>query len=187
MEVNTLIQRPPFNFYRASLTYFLILEYCKLFNPNEKGVSLSSVNKLWEDACQLYTDLNNERQRIAIDTLRDDELLAEIILRRNKSFAHSDIYDSNTPFKITVFTEHELDRIAVHLDLAIYLLNSIHKRVADSDLILPEQFAAHSLTRSFIYEASIAMAFYRKNMPLAYQQGFQMYQQRIVAPYAPHK
>jgi hypothetical protein len=171
-EVNSLIQRPPFNFYRASLSYIIIMEYCKIFHPKEKKDRLSNIHKLWEESCQLYPSLENENNRIAIKSLKTNELNESIKKLRDKRFAHSDSHELNKPFNIKVFTEDEQTELALQMNTAINLFNAIHKCAVGSDLNFPHHSTNFSQTRSFIHEASIALVFYYKNQSLAYNQGF---------------
>jgi hypothetical protein len=129
----------------------------------------------------LYPSINNKCHKSALKDLAKDELLFNIKELRNKRFAHSDVHALNKPFNIKAFTENELNQLGSHLNTAINIFNEIHKCALGSDLSFPHQSSGFSPTRSFIHEASIAMAFYQKNMTLAFQQGFQLSQQRILA------
>jgi hypothetical protein len=180
-EANFLTQKPPFNFYKASLMYLIILEYCKLFYPKETRDRLSSIYNLWDESCKLYPGLDNESNRLAINSLEINELTMNIKMLRDKRFAHSDQHDLNKLFNIKVFTEDEQNELASQMNIAFYLLNEIHQCAKGSDLLFPHHSTGVSQTRSFIHEASIALAFYYKNQTLANSQGFQIYQHRIIS------
>ena len=181
--VNELIKQAPFNFYRGSLSSMITLEYCKIFNPHEKGEALSNISKLWEEACLKYECLKMDQANEDVQKLKNVKSwnpLKAIKRIRNKKVAHSDDDDLNKPFNIRVFSLEEIDIIVGDLDTAINVLNIISKQEDDTVLGFPHQSTGSSQTRNFIHYTAIARAFHDKNMMLAYQQGFQAIQQKIV-------
>lgn len=184
-EANKLLRQAPFNFYRASLTYVLCLEYCKLFSQREPKERMSNVLDLWDLACEQHPCLVNERKTsaiVSINRVKKGELLNLIINLRNKRFAHSDADILNKPFNIRSFSEKELEEIAANLDAGIAALSMIAQKEDDTVLGFPHQLTGSSQTRNFIHTAAITRAFHEKNWNLAYSQGFQVLQQKIVKP-----
>lgn len=183
-EANQLIRQAPFNFYRASLTYVLCLEYCKLFSPREPKERMSNILDLWGQACEKHPCLVDERKNLVIVSLnrvRKGELLNLMINLRNKRFAHSDADIINKPFKIRPFSEKELEKITADLDAGICAFSMIAQKEDDTVLGFPHQLNGSSQTRNFIHTAAITRAFHEKNSKLAHSQGFHVTQQKIVS------
>jgi hypothetical protein len=99
---------------------------------------------------------------------------------RNKRVAHSDDDIINRPFNLKLFDEDELQSITDDLDVTVDVLNIISKVKDNTILGFPHQSTGCSQTRNFINYTAIARAFYDKNMMLAYQQGYQANQHKIV-------
>lgn len=181
--VNQMIRQAPFNYYRGTLTFMLTLEYCKIFNPNDRGERMSSIYGLWSEACRIYPSLKEEKSGPTLKKLKmikKGELLLNITQLRNKRVAHSDDDDINRPFNLKLFDQDELQGITDDLDVAIDVLNIISRQEDDKILGFPHQSTGSSQTRNFIHYSAIAKAFHDKNMTLAYKQGFQAFQQKVV-------
>jgi hypothetical protein len=183
--VNQVVRQAPFNFYRASLTYLLILEYCKLFNPREVGHKMSNLRALWIEAEEIYPQLKESRNTVNHQKLQMTEtgtFLKQLKKLRNKTIAHSDYDPLNRPFNIRALVQTEIEVIAQDLDNAIEVFNLIAKQKDLTVLGFPHQSTGSSQTKNFIHTAAIARSFYDKNMSLAYKQGFHLWQQKIVPP-----
>lgn len=181
--VNHVIRQAPFNYFRGTLTFMITIEYCKIFNPDDRKEQMSSINRLWNEACKVYPSLKKEKHGPTLQKLKDikkGELLLNITQLRNKRVAHSDDDDINRPFKLKLFDQDELQGITDNLDVAIDVLNIISKQEDGTILEFPHQSTGSSQTRNFIHYTAIAKAFYDKNMILAYRQGYQVYQHKIV-------
>jgi hypothetical protein len=184
-EVNKLVGKAPFNFYKASLIYLICLEYCKLFSPREPKEKMSNVMELWKRALELYPKLIDERSHpsvVRIQSIHKQELLSLILDLRNKRFAHSDQDLINKPFNIRSFSTKELESIATDLDAAIDILYVVSQQEDYAVVGFPHQFTGSNQTRTFIHTAAIAESFIYKNINLAYAQGYQLHQQKIVSP-----
>ncbi len=184
-EVNKLVGKAPFNFYKASLIYLICLEYCKLFSPREPKKKMSNVLQLWNKALELYPKLVDERNHpsiVRIQSVHEEELLSLILDLRNKRFAHSDEDLINQPFNIRSFSTKELESMATDLDAAIDILSIVSQQEDYTVLDFPHQTTGSSHTRTFIHTAAIAESFIYKNINLAYAQGYHLYQQKIVSP-----
>src|SRR5690349_20606631 len=70
-DVSKVVYRAPFNFYRVSLTYVVILEYCKLLEKKrvtERSPQLSSLFHLIDEA---LANIPRQKQSIFIQHLKD--------------------------------------------------------------------------------------------------------------------
>lgn len=180
-EVNEMISRAPFNFYRATLPFLIILEYCKLFHHNKRDKSLSNVEKLCALAAQKISFEHDDIYRGIIGKLEnipESDLYKTLRKLRNKRFAHSDRYKYNIPFKIQGFTSDQIGTLSEHLNIGGSILNHLRKIDGDDTLLFPHNKEMHNSTESMIYETSIARAFFVKNQGLAYRQGFQLWQRK---------
>jgi hypothetical protein len=182
--VNATIRQNPFRFYRGSLSSMITLEYYKLFNPNEKGAALSNITKLWHTAYEKHKELTaykNNADIIKLENVQDWESLKAIKRLRNKKVAHSDKDDLNIPNNVRVFNEDEIEIISQDLDTAINVFNILSKLGDVTIVEFPHQSSGSNQTRNFIHYTAIARAFHDKNTELAYKQGFQACQQKIVS------
>jgi len=182
--VNATIRQNPFRFYRGSLSSMITLEYYKLFNPDERGAALSNVIKLWRIAFEKHKELTaykNNADIIKLENIQHWESLKAIRRLRNKKVAHSDKDDLNIPCNIRVFNEDEIETISKDLDTAINVFNIISKLGDFTIVEFPHQSRGSNQTKNFIQYTAIARAFHDKNTDLAYKQGFQAWQQKIVS------
>src|SRR5699024_11383529 len=118
-----IVNSPTFNFYKITLQYCFIMEYCKLLETKEKAKNrknnhISSIQYLNE---LFYKELGNTFKPSYKDNNRKIELLQisffqeEIRVLRDKKFAHSDADLINAPYKFKGFTEDEIREGFKHL------------------------------------------------------------------------
>ena len=122
-EANTISKNHTFNLFRASLSYMIVNEYCKIFEENSKYHKLSSIYTLLAEIKKSgKSDWNDY-----LISLEVDEFITENIRHvRDKSFAHSDDDDTvNIPFKIIILNKDQLRDINSNLAKLNQLIDRI--------------------------------------------------------------
>jgi hypothetical protein len=152
-EARSFISKPPFHIFRLSLSYLLIIEYCKIFEKGKSNQRLSSIYKLVDE-------LNKRTSKIKYDipeNLFDSEILIIFRTYRDKSFAHSDKHKFNTAFKKLGITIDQLERLYQNLIIVSNLINEIASIELEKSYSLPSVLKLNNQTRNFVEHTSIAV------------------------------
>jgi hypothetical protein len=152
-EARSFISKPPFHIFRLSLSYLLIIEYCKIFEKGKSNQRLSSIYKLVDE-------LNKRTSKIKYDipeNLFDSEILMIFRTYRDKSFAHSDKHKFNTAFKKLGITIDQLERLYQNLIIVSNLINEIATMEFEKSYSLPSVLKLNNQTRNFVEHTSIAV------------------------------
>ena len=158
-EARSFISKPPFHIFRLSLSYLLIIEYCKIFEKGKSNQRLSSIYKLVDE-------LNKRTSKNKYDIpehLFDSEILMIFRTYRDKSFAHSDKHKFNTAFKKLGITIDQLERLYQNLIIVSNLINEIANIEFEKSYSLPSVLKLNNQTRNFVEQTSIAVDKYWQN------------------------
>lgn len=154
-ETQNLIYLPPFNFYRASLCYLIVMEYCKLFEPKKNSKQLSSIIRL----CNNSTFSNSQDDFKEIYNIPLSSIYNYVLDLRDKKFGHSDSHLINKPFNIPLFKKEQLEEIKDNLNQTLKTLNQIRIKEKMTEVI--SVFSAdNSQTRQNLITLSVAKQYY---------------------------
>ena len=158
-EARSFISKHPFRIFKLSLSYLLIMEYCKIFEKGKSNQRLSSIYKLVDE-------LNKRTGKNTYDIpehLFDSDILMIFRLYRDKSFAHSDKHKFNTAFKKLGITIDQLERLYQNLIIVSNLINEIANIEFEKSYSLPSVLKLNNQTRNFVEHTSFAVDKYRQS------------------------
>lgn len=108
-----IVNSPTFRFYKGSLQYCFVMEYCKLMEKtksrNKNIVSMGRLNELmFSRFGKDYKEY--EKSKAAIKGLQESDFRNNIRFLRNKKFGHADADEINYPYELIVLKEDEINR-----------------------------------------------------------------------------
>jgi len=148
-----IINSHTFNFYRVTLQYCFIMEYCKLLEngskKNEQNVSsLNRLNEiLKEGSSNNFQKLYNENLHL-IDEMKTSSFYKKIKTLRDKKFGHADNNEINKPFTIEGLRTKDIACGFEHLRMIKVIFNnfgSVYGR--EYDVAIPSR---ERRTRNFV-------------------------------------
>jgi hypothetical protein len=152
-EAKSFISKHPFHIFRLSLSYLLIIEYCKIFEKGKSNQRLSSIYKLVDE----LNKRESKNKYVIPEHLFDSEILIIFRTYRDKSFAHSDKHKFNTAFKKLGITIDQLERLYQNLIIVSNLINEIGNIEFKTSYSLPSVLKLNNQTRNFVEHTSIAV------------------------------
>ena len=158
-EAKSFISKHPFHIFRLSLSYLLIIEYCKIFEKGKSNQCLSSIYKLVDE----LNKRESKNKYVIPEHLFDSEILIIFRTYRDKSFAHSDKHKFNTVFKKLGITINQLERLYQNLIVVSNLINEIANIEFKTSYSLPSVLKLNNQTRNFVEHTSIAIDKYWKS------------------------
>lgn len=167
LETQNLVSLPPFNFYKASLCYLIVMEYCKLFEPRKNSKQLSSIIRLCNNSNFSASQADFE----AIYSIPLTAIYKYVLNLRDKKFGHSDSHELNRPLNIPLFQIKHLQEIKDNLNQTLKILNQIRIKEALPEVI--SIFATNnSQTRQNLITLSIAKQYYFDFFDEAQKRGY---------------
>lgn len=124
-----IVNSHTFSFYRVTLQYCFIMEYCKLLeNGNKNGdTNICSLKKLNELILYHYTksyeDLYYQNNNIILK-IKDSDFYDKIRKLRDKKFGHADNHEINKPYNITGLRKEDFENAFEHLKMIKEILNN---------------------------------------------------------------
>lgn len=126
-----IVNSSTFNFYKVTLQYCFIMEYCKLLENKKKArgsANISSIHRLNEsfygEFGESFGDTYKKNNQ-HIEQLQVSPYHQKIRSLRDKKFAHSDTNFKNTPYEFKGFTESEIEEGFKHLRVIKSVINSL--------------------------------------------------------------
>lgn len=126
-----IVNSPTFNFYKVTLQYCFVMEYCKLLEGKSKAkgkANISSIERLnelfYEELEESFKDAYEENN-LNIKFLQDAGYHEKIRALRNRKFAHSDADLINTPYEFKGFTEIEIKKGFEHFEMIKNVINNL--------------------------------------------------------------
>lgn len=166
-----LMNLHPFSFYRVSLQYMIVMELCKLLEPDTKDIpkkketenaaSISKISRIiYELRGESFHDDHNANVKY-LDEIRESVFYKNMKIERNKRLGHSDAkYDGN-PYSIKTFSEREIREAKKILGE----INEIYKRCTKSHDDYEYSFQYEDPgTRDFIDYHIVYEEYYEKNL-----------------------
>lgn len=111
-----IINSSTFNFYKVTLQYSFIMEYCKLLEPKKKSKRQANISSLEQLNELLFRGYKKEFEKkyqendSLFKKLMQSDFNRHIKKLRDKKFAHSDLNSINQPYKIKGLSENEIDK-----------------------------------------------------------------------------
>jgi hypothetical protein len=123
------IKGSPFEFSRITYQYFMVIQFCKLFekskNKQQADSSLIKLNELvYEKNKQLYNLYNDNSSTITQIKTSDTFKLFKIL--RDKIYTHSDNHELNLLLKFRFLTELQLSEFKKQMIKTISIFNTIN-------------------------------------------------------------
>lgn len=118
-----IINSSTFNFYKVTLQYCFIMEYCKLLEPKKKSkrqeniTSLEQLNELLLTEYPKRFEKEYRKNNLLVQELQQSDFNFHIRALRDKKFAHSDLNNINQPYEIKGLKEDEINEGFQHLRL----------------------------------------------------------------------
>ncbi len=125
----SVVNSHPFNFYRVTLQYCIIMEYNKLLEKGrkDKDQNISSLFQLNE---VIYSTRGKSFETIHLDNerkllnIKATDFYENVRKLRDKKFAHADNHEINIPFKIKGFQTKDFEEGFLHLQTIKEVLNN---------------------------------------------------------------
>jgi hypothetical protein len=161
-----IINSHTFDFYRVTLMYCFIMEYCKLLEKGKKENehNISSLNRLneilLEHSTKDFQTLYNENVSL-LENIKKSDFYNKIRNLRNKKFGHADNDKINKPFKVDGFDSNDFEDAFRHLQMIKIVFNnfgSVYDR--EYDLEIPSR---DTRTKSFIKSHADYQTYFIKN------------------------
>src|SRR5699024_1393037 len=163
-----IINSSTFDFYKVTLQYCFIMEYCKLLEDKKKAKgsanasSLHRLNELFRKELGENFDEAYKNNNRNIRVLQVSFFHEKIRSLRDKKFAHSDANNINNPYEITRFLESEIEEGFKHLRVIRRVINSLTSPY-DSQYI--SEIPYHDKrTRNFIGQQAKYKDYYFRNV-----------------------
>ena len=161
-----IVNSHTFNFYRGTLQYCFIMEYCKLLESGstKKEQNISSLNKLNEIFLEKTTkDFHNRHYENIklLEKIRGSNFYKKMKTLRDKKFSHADNDEINEPFKFKAFITVDFENAFEHLRIIKIIFNnfgSVFGRIYD--LEIPSR---DDRTRNFIKFQSEYQTYFNNN------------------------
>jgi ribosomal protein S17E len=161
-----IVNSHTFKFYRVTLQYCFIMEYCKLLENGNKNnnENISSLKRLNEILLNNYhNDFKNyyETNLTLIENIKSSDFYLKVKKLRDKKFGHSDKDEINTPFSIKGFREEDFENGFKHLKMIGEIFISFGK-ICERPYVL-EIPSNENRTRNFIKFQAKYQTHYMKN------------------------
>jgi hypothetical protein len=170
-----IVNSHTFDFYRVTLQYCFIMEYCKLLEKgninNEQNISsLNRLNQIFlQDSTKDFQMLFNQNDQL-IESIKCSPFYKKIRSLRDKKFGHTDNNEINKPFKFEGFSTEDFENALKHLRMIKVIFNnfgSVYGR--GYDLEIPSR---EDRTRNFIKFHAEYQTYYMKNYLKAVSEKF---------------
>lgn len=161
-----IVNSHTFDFYRVTLQYCFIMEYCKLLEKgnkrNEQNISsLNTLNEiLLEDSTKNFHVLHNENISL-LESIKSSDFYNKIRNLRDKKFGHADNDKINKPFKLEGFCTNDFQSAFEHLQMIKVIFNNFAS-VYDREYAL-EIPSREDRTRNFIKFHAEYQTYFMKN------------------------
>ena len=171
-----IVNSHTFDFYRVTLQYCFIMEYCKLLEKGNRsnGQNISSLNRLNEifldDSTKTFQELFNVNIDL-IESIKGSAFYKKIRSLRDKKFGHADNDEINKAFKFEGFRTEDFESAFEHLRMIKIIFNnfgSVYGR--EYDLEIPSR---EDRTRNFIKFHAEYQSYYMKNYIKAKSEKFE--------------
>lgn len=125
-----IVNNSTFDFYRVTLQYCLVMEYCKLLEEGNKDnkKNISSLNKLnkiiFHNSNKKFCELYNENIH-SIKNIKASPFYTKIKSLRDKKFGHADNDAINIPFIFEGFSTADIKNAFDHLGIIKIIFNNL--------------------------------------------------------------
>jgi hypothetical protein len=156
-------KKAPILFHRDCFQYYLTIQLCKLFEPaKRKSQANSSLYKLNEVLYEKYPTKHNKYRQVKneLESFQASEICKHLRMLRDKTYAHSDVHDLNTPLKFFRLTPHQIEEIRL-LIIQLELLYNSCVMVYDKEFTF-HNFYKDTTPKNYLNYNFRARAFFRK-------------------------
>lgn len=160
-----IVDSHPFDFYRVTLQYCFIMEYCKLLEEGNTGKKehICSLNQLNEVIYRLYGrpfEAKYQDTKTKLFDIKATEVYKDFKTLRDKKFAHADKNKINVPFNIKGLDSSKINQGFVQLEtIREILLNCSSIYDIEYDIQIPHR---DNRTENFIrYQAKYKESYFK--------------------------
>lgn len=129
-EEKQLVSSEVLRFNRMTAQFFLVVQFCKLFEtPTRSNQGQSSLSRLNDKMKEFYpADYQGfEQANQLIQDIKDTAIYIHLKKLRNKAYGHSEKHELNLPLKFMLLTRSQLDEFKVILLQSIQVFNLCYK------------------------------------------------------------
>ena len=128
-EERTISNNEVFRFQKMSAQFFMVVQFCKLFESHSKEEEGdSSLSKLSNKLNRKYSSefKGHSRNTVLIKSIRTSEIFKHLLNLRNKCYGHSENHPLNPPMKFAFLKKEQLEAFKQILLDAIQILNNCY-------------------------------------------------------------
>jgi hypothetical protein len=186
-----LMNMHPFKFYRVSLQYLIVMELCKLLEPDTKddprnktkwekfeSVNVASVSKISRIIYELKGEafhVNHIENKKTLNNIRKSTFYGILKTERDKKLGHSDGDYEGNPYSIKTFNELEIREAKTILDQIDKVFERCTNAFDGSHFMFQYN---DNQTRIFIDYHIVFEEYFNKNLMKAVSEGYTINKKR---------